>query len=480
MPDALPLRIFLASPYDLVDERAVVLSSVEEHRLARSETTNVTFEVVGGRRVRGTARRPQEAIDELIAESHLLVAIFKKSWGSEPGSPWGFSSGTEEELFTGLLELGRSDQPMRDVWVAFVDDPDPDPRISALRQQMEDRNSMLYESVTDLIDLRMKLDGRLEGWESSAAVKVPRYVDLLPSSGVDVLQAARLRLNGEKLVELGQPAVGQAMLKSAAEIGGPAEHLAYSRVLARQGDLASALSSAETAVGFFTGDQALLYSPQAAEAFAAQAGILRRLGRHVEASDRLEHALTLVPGQTIDSVKVRGRILDELGLAYQKAGDRELARARFTDGLALRQAHGAAPETAQSLVNLARLEVSEGDLDAASRLAEEAEALLRGTPPTALHANSELLLAQCRLRQHRSIEGLPHASRALSLNRQFSNRTGEARSLLLLAQCNRAAGRLADASRCATELLEVSRANSNLEGESRAEWLLLQLAAPEG
>ena len=67
------------------------------HSLLSQNTRGVTYEVVGWERVRGTARRPQEAINELIAESHFLVALFKESWGSEPGSPWGYTSGTEEE-----------------------------------------------------------------------------------------------------------------------------------------------------------------------------------------------------------------------------------------------------------------------------------------------------------------------------------------------------------------------------------------------
>jgi integrase len=103
MTDALPLRIFLASPGDIADEREVVRLCVDEHRERGKDQSSVAYEVVGWERVRGTARRPQEAINELISESHFLIVLFKGSWGSEPGSPWGYSSGTEEELFTGLL-----------------------------------------------------------------------------------------------------------------------------------------------------------------------------------------------------------------------------------------------------------------------------------------------------------------------------------------------------------------------------------------
>src|SRR5258708_9548864 len=95
MADAVPLRIFLASPGDLGDEREVVRACVDEHRARRRGQSNAAYEVVGWERVRGTARRPQEAINELIGESHFLIALFKGLWGSEPGSPWGYTSGTE-------------------------------------------------------------------------------------------------------------------------------------------------------------------------------------------------------------------------------------------------------------------------------------------------------------------------------------------------------------------------------------------------
>jgi hypothetical protein len=49
---------FLASPGDLLAERKVVRASVDEHNARRRGENNVTYEVVGWERVRGTARRP--------------------------------------------------------------------------------------------------------------------------------------------------------------------------------------------------------------------------------------------------------------------------------------------------------------------------------------------------------------------------------------------------------------------------------------
>jgi tetratricopeptide (TPR) repeat protein len=471
MVDALPLRIFLASPGDLEDERAAVRACVEEHNARRQGASNVTYEVIEWDRVRGTARRAQEAINELIGESHFMIALFKSAWGSKPGSPWGYTSGTEEELFTGLLELGQAGQPMRDVWVAFIDHPSSAERIVNLRQQMIDQHSVMFEAIADLRDLKRKLTGLLESWEALAGVKVPRHVDLMPSSGKEVLRAANLRLRGEKFVDLGQPDAGLAALKEAAVLGGPVEQLAYARFLRRNGDLDGAHASTQQAIGHFV-DGSPLYSPLAAEAFAAQARVLRAQGRHVEAIGRLEHALTLPLADDAYTQTVRCRILDDLGLAHQKVGDLPAARRNFGRAIEARRQSGPGSEMCQSLINLARLEIRVGELETAAGIAHEVIEALRGTPPTALHANAGVLAAQVRLRQSRPSEGIPYAERALALDRQIANRHGEAISLLVLAQCCREAGRREDAERHARNCLEVNRSMGDENGAQRAQWLL--------
>jgi tetratricopeptide (TPR) repeat protein len=476
MVDALPLRIFLASPGDLARERSVVRTCVDEHRARRSGPSSAAYEVVGWEHVRGTARRPQEAINELIGESHFLVALFKGSWGSEPGSPWGYTSGTEEELFTGLLELGRAEQPMRDVWVAFLDHPDPAEQIVDLRKQMSRNHSIMYESIADIRELKEKLTERLEAWEAAEGFKVARHIDLLPSSGRDVLRAANLRLHGEKLVELGQADAGRVALREAAVLGGPVEQLAYARFLARRGDFSEAYASTQRAIDHFSDGASYLYSPIAAKAFAAQAGVLRRQGRDLDAIGRLEQALTLVDEHDAYGQRVRCQILDDLGLAQQKTGDLTSARQNFEAALELRRNSRQTLGVCQSLVNLARLEVGSGNLRTAAAYADEVLITLRGTPPTALHANAEVLAAQVRLRQGLANDGLPYAERSLSLNRQIASRRGEAISLLLLAQCCRAAGRQSEAVEHAHACLEVNRAMGNEEGAQRAQWLLGELA----
>lgn len=475
MADALPLRIFLASPGDLTDERQVVRTCIEEFNLRRMGETNVAYEVVGWERVRGTARRPQDAINELILESHFLIALFKGSWGSEPGSPWGYTSGTEEELFTGLLELGRAEQPMRDVWVAFLAHDSPAPQITRLRNQMAERHSMMYEAISDPPELKKKLTERLLAWEALAGRKVARHIELLPSTGKDVLRAANLRIHGEKLVELGQADAGLNALKEASVLGGPPEHLAYARFLARQGDLDEAHRATQRAISHFADGTSPLYSPLAADAFATQAGVMRRQGRTVDAIGRLEQALTLVGVDDDYSRRIRAKLLDDLGLARQAVDDLSGARRDFEEGLATRRQSQRKADICQSLVNLARLAVREEDLESAAATLEEVFENLEGAPPSALHANASVLAAQIRLRQSRPAEGLRFAEKALSLNRQIASTRGEAIALLLLAQCSRAVGNNENAKVHAQACLALNESMMNDQGARRGRWLLDQL-----
>lgn len=199
MTEVLPLNIFLAAPSDAEREREIVRHAVDDWNM-RHSTSGVRFAVVGWESRRGTARRAQEAINELIGECHFLVAVFKDQWGSETGSSWGYTSGTEEEIFTALLELGQADQPMRDVWIGFVESTTCEPAVVAFKTQMNQRHTMLYESIADVADLTVKITARLDGWAASSADKTARHVELVSSTGSEILRAARLRVEGEKLI----------------------------------------------------------------------------------------------------------------------------------------------------------------------------------------------------------------------------------------------------------------------------------------
>ncbi len=469
MTDGLPLRVFVATPGDLTSERALVDTVISEHN-ARQTTDSARFERAGWESVRGTARRPQEAINELIGECHFMIVMFRRSWGSEPGSPWGYTSGTEEELFTGLLQLGEDDRPLRDVWVGFLNETAPDPRITQLQDQMKSTHAMMYESASDAADLKRKLTARLESWASKFGPKAPRHIALIPSSGKDLLLASSLRRDGEKLVQLGQPAAGRVNLKEAAVLGGPPEKLAYAKFLEHAGELDAAQAEIEHVIDYFAREPGILHTPAAAEAFAALAGIFRRKGSDVDAIGRLQQALTLLRENDPYTSAVRCRIADELGLAHQKIGELTSARESFEISHLERIKFGDELGTCQSLVNFARLHVAEKDFDSAGRCAEDALRGLAGFPPGALHANAEVLRAQVLLRLGRASEAMGNVARAIAINRQIGYARGEAISLLVSAQCHKSAGDLSAAMEAAEKALAINVKTGDEVGVANCRW----------
>jgi hypothetical protein len=247
-----------------------------------------------------------------------MIVLFRASWGSAPGSPFGYTSGTEEEFFTGLLELGIREQPLEDIWVGFVDHPAPAIEIMELKKQLQDRHSLFYESITGDLDLDRKLSDRLEGWQKTAGPKKARRLDLLPRSGRDVLGAAQKRLEDESLIKLGQTDPGFERLEEAARIGGPTEQVAYARALGRRDRLEDALKVARAAIDEILGSPIELNCTLAGEAFVTEAGVLRRQSSDLEAINRLGTILGELDGRASDAWRVKARILDERGLANQR------------------------------------------------------------------------------------------------------------------------------------------------------------------
>jgi tetratricopeptide (TPR) repeat protein len=476
MTDGLPLRVFVATPGDLTSERAVVRTAIDEHNRPQTNDS-ARFEMAGGENVRGTARRPQEAINELIAECHFMIVMFRKSWGSEPGSPWGYTSGTEEELFTGLLQLGEDDRPLRDVWVGFLQDSAPDPKIIQLQEQMKSTHAMLYESASDTVELKRKLLARLDAWASKFGPKATRHISLIPSSGKDLLRASSLRRDGEKLVELGQPAAGRHNLQEAAVLGGPPQQLAYAKFLEHAGELDAAQAEIERVVDYFAKEPGTLQTPAAAEAFAALAGILRRKGFDVDAIGRLQQALTLLRGDDPYTSAVRCRISDELGLAHQKIGELAKARERFEHSQNARNKVGDEFGMCQSLVNFARLHMAEKDLDSAGRCAEDALLGLAGFPLGALHANAEVVRAQVLLRLGRAADAMGNVNRAIAINRQIGYARGEAISLFISAKCHKSLGEMGPAIEAAEKALAINEKIGDEAGMASCRWQIDDIGA---
>jgi tetratricopeptide (TPR) repeat protein len=447
--------VFVASPGDLGDEREEARGCVELVNAELAPAGGPEFELVGWEIVRGTAKRPQEAINELVASCDYMICIFKRNWGSAPGGPLAYTSGTEEELFTALLGLGREEHPMRDVWIAFIDADGVCAEVSDLKNQIRDRHALLYESASNLRDFRQKLMQRLRGWVTVGS-KESRNIDLLPRSGRDILGADRLRRRGERLVDLGQAELGTEALREAVAIGGPPEKIALARVLARQGQVDNAHELVGQAIDQLMKESADLNVPSVAEAYAYQANLLRRERKYFEAKQRLAQALELLLGEDEYTQRVRCRVLDDLGLAHHSMKEYEEANRRFMEALKIRKLTADGYAIAQSQINLARTYVAMGHVERGSRYSIAAMKILNSLSPGTVHANAYLLQAQVLIRLGDPFRAAEFAQMSLTLNEQFNNSRGLAMAHNVLAQALKRADNIEESRKHAALALDIN------------------------
>lgn len=471
------LRLFIASPGDLQRERACVKACIDEEALAHIGSLLPQLTAVGWEDTSGAARRPQDVINDELRRSDYLIVLFKSEWGSPSGSPWGYTSGTEEELFTGLLALQDRDAPLRDVLLVFVESPSPATEITALKEQLRRHHAIYYETVNGVRELRTILKRRLKTWSEDSTAKQPRTVELTPSSGKDVLRADADRREGLQLADMGLTDQARSRLGSAAATGDPRAMLDYAQFLFRIGEPEQAKLWNRKVIDLSASRPGMIYSVESAKAYSNLGLIDRNAGDPSASILRHKSALDLLTGSDVRSNETRAEVLDALGLALQQAGQYAEARAAFEESLEVRMPLGNPHLIVQSEVNIARRFMNASDLGSASEYCARALDRLEGAAPSALMANTYALDAQLHARKGDHVKAISQGNLALVLNRQLGNRPGQAVSLNIIAQSQLRRDEVDDAGSLAAQCLEINQAINSLAGEADAHHLLAQVSA---
>src|SRR5215212_2846996 len=89
------LRVFVASPNDLNEERIKFREVIEEVNRIKSHPMGVHLEPLGWEDTLPGKGRPQALINHDIEQCDLFVLMLWKRWGRPSGQ---YSSGTEEEF----------------------------------------------------------------------------------------------------------------------------------------------------------------------------------------------------------------------------------------------------------------------------------------------------------------------------------------------------------------------------------------------
>lgn len=115
------IRVFLASPSDVIEERLAVRTIIEEENRNHFNHAGYNLQVVGWETHASPGKgqpHPQGRINSLIDDCELFIGILWARFGSPTGRS---ESGTQEEFEYALSLLASSDLPLCDIKVYFCD-----------------------------------------------------------------------------------------------------------------------------------------------------------------------------------------------------------------------------------------------------------------------------------------------------------------------------------------------------------------------
>jgi hypothetical protein len=155
------LRIFLASPGGVEDERGVV-RDVSLELSASLRQYGWQFEVLGWERRGPKGGRAQAEINEDVRRCDVFLGILGNRWGTPTGE---FSSGFAEEWSIARQRFAESGQP--DLWIYFKQlevgaaDSEDVRKIRSWRSEIEAQDQVFHKSFDDTLDFALLIRRRL-------------------------------------------------------------------------------------------------------------------------------------------------------------------------------------------------------------------------------------------------------------------------------------------------------------------------------
>lgn len=186
------LKVFIASPGGLNEERKAFREQIEEFNQSDAKARGVYFEPVGWEDALGGVGRPQALINDDVRQADYFVMMLWDRWGSPPDiEPSKYKSGTEEEYHV-ALECHAA-KTMRQIVIAFKGvDPrqlsDPGAQLQQVldfKKDLEKSKTHLFKTFDTIEEFCKLLRKHLAEWlrnqeKMNAGVSTPEPISVEP------------------------------------------------------------------------------------------------------------------------------------------------------------------------------------------------------------------------------------------------------------------------------------------------------------
>jgi len=383
------IRVFIATPGGLEDERRCFRTAVEEVNREAYER-GFAFIPVGWELTTAGLGRPQEQINEEVRRSDYMVLLLHDRWGTPPSGDGGFTSGTEEEYNVARECASEASRPMRNIAVLFKGvDPrqlsDPGEQLKQVlvfRQRLEEERGLLYKTFDSGVEFERELRSLLLRWlrdhENGAGGGEP--VSVPPPNEPPSKSASRpTESRGEpesvlaraaKLAEQGHLTQAESLYATAVVARTDIEAMTqYARFLRRLGrlDMAEAMSDRLLAVAKEQNNPKAMI-----EALSNRAIVYRKKGDHEKSISSLQEAVSLAREGGPELHDDLAFLLDNLGLTFRKQGQFDEALEYHLEALSIKRELDDPRSLATTLHHAGALLRQQGRLSEALEMTQEA------------------------------------------------------------------------------------------------------------
>jgi hypothetical protein len=164
IPTSRKIRVFFASPGDVEEERHIfidrlrLLSDQSGHQFIPLEFSSV---------LAASGRRPQSAINNLVDQCDIFLAVFYRRWGQYAPDVAAYTAYTEEEFERANRRFGTTGAPeilcfFKQVDLSSLADPGSQlTNVLEFRRRLEESRQVLYRTFTTMDQFVVELDRHL-------------------------------------------------------------------------------------------------------------------------------------------------------------------------------------------------------------------------------------------------------------------------------------------------------------------------------